>query len=70
MADDMEVDKVADNEADRVANMAADKKNCGYPIWQEEEGYPIWQEGEKRVPNLVRELVMGAGFMLELASLI
>ena len=63
MASDMEVGKVADKVADMVADMAADKKNWGYPIWQEEEGYPILQEEEKRVPNLVRELVTGVGWL-------
>ena len=48
MAADMEVDKVAD----MVADIEADKKNWGYPIWQEEE---------KRVLNLVKELVTGVG---------
>ena len=38
--------------ADKEADMAADKKNWGYPIWQEEE---------KREPILVRELVTGVG---------
>ena len=50
MAADMEVDKVADMVADMVADIEADKKNWGYPIWQEEE---------KRVLNLVKELVTG-----------
>ena len=46
---DMELDMVADMEVDKVANMVADEKKK----WECKE--------EKRVPNLVRELVMGVG---------